>query len=494
MKKKLSFLMAGVLLFTSLPNLTARADELEEIEVREQEIQNNQNLIQNQLAEIQAVDSNIDVAFAEIERLGEERVKLTEEIEALQGEIEALDKSIKENESKKERLEKSLAEKIEVFKKRLDVMYKSRDIGTINVLLESSNADDFLTRLNSMKAVAGYDKEIITELNEMQDELEVTILNLKGTKASRDQAFENLTFKEASLLDSINEQNSLIAALQNNKDLAQGEVERLNGIVSNLNSEIDNLNIQYQERLRKEEEARIAAEKARQEEIARVEAEKVAKAEAEAAARAQAATAEIETTTSSNASSGIVDTYVPEVAAPAQSSYYVPFTGYVEYFNQREEPWASHRYGTGYHSSIAANGCGPTSMAMVLSSMTNQYVTPSDMADFSMANGHVMPGDGGSYWSLFPSAARKYGLNCVQTTSRSQINQALSNGAMVIASQDNSLGNYWTYGGHFIVLTGIDANGYISVADPWSRAKSVISHSQDTVYIPMKSAWIISGN
>lgn len=486
MKKKLSFLMAGVLLFTSMPNLPAKADELEEIEIREQEIQDNQNLIQNQLAEIQTVDSNIDVAFAEIERLGEERVRLTEEIEALQGEIEALDKSIKDNEGKKDRLEKSLAEKIEVFKKRLDVMYKSRDIGTINVLLESNNAEDFLTRLNSMKAVAGYDKDIITELNEMQEELEVVILNLKGTKASRDQAFENLTFKEASLIDSINEQNSYISILQGNRNLAQGEVERLNGIVSSLNSEIDNLSIQYQERLRKEEEARLAAEKAKQEEIARVEAEKAALAEAARLAEAEAASSE-------NASSGVVNSYVYEAPAQVQSSY-VPFTGNVEYFNQREEPWASHRYGTGYHSSIAANGCGPTSMAMVLSSMTNQYVTPTDMADYSMANGHVMPGDGGSYWSLFPSAAKMYGLSCVQTSSRSQINQALSNGAMVIASQDNSLGNYWTYGGHFIVLTGIDANGYISVADPWSRAKSVISHSQDTVYIPMKSAWIISGN
>lgn len=462
MKKRLSLLLASAILVGSMGPISGMADELEQIEVKEQEIEANQNLIQNQLMEIEAVDADINFAFAEIERLSQERAILTEEIQALKLEIEDLEESIKENESEKARLEKELEDKIQVFKKRLDVMYKNRNIGTINVLMESESADDFLTRLNSMKAVAGYDKDIIEELNSIKAELELLLIELKGTKASLDQAYENLTYKEALLLDSIHDQQGYVAILENNRSLAQSEVARLNGIVDSLNAEIDDLNTQYQERLKKEEEERLARERA----------------------AAEAARLAAQSSLSSSES---------PTSYEAVNATYVPFSGDVTYFNQREEPWASHTYGTGIYSSIHANGCGPTSMAMVISSLTDQYVTPIQMADYAMANGHVMPGDGGSYWSLFPAASSLYGLSCTQSYNRDQINQALSNGALVIASQDNSLGNYWTYGGHFIVLTGIDENGYISVADPWSRSKSVVSHSQNYIYTPMKSAWIITG-
>lgn len=462
MKKRLSLLLASAILVGSMGPISGMADELEQIEVKEQEIEANQNLIQNQLMEIEAVDADINFAFAEIERLSQERAILTEEIQALKLEIEDLEESIKENESEKARLEKELEDKIQVFKKRLDVMYKNRNIGTINVLMESESADDFLTRLNSMKAVAGYDKDIIEELNSIKAELELLLIELKGTKASLDQAYENLTYKEALLLDSIHDQQGYVAILENNRSLAQSEVARLNGIVDSLDAEIDDLNTQYQERLKKEEEERLARERA----------------------AAEAARLAAQSSLSSSES---------PTSYEAVNATYVPFSGDVTYFNQREEPWASHTYGTGIYSSIHANGCGPTSMAMVISSLTDQYVTPIQMADYAMANGHVMPGDGGSYWSLFPAASSLYGLSCTQSYNRDQINQALSNGALVIASQDNSLGNYWTYGGHFIVLTGIDENGYISVADPWSRSKSVVSHSQNYIYTPMKSAWIITG-
>lgn len=489
MKKNFSFFMAGLILLSSIyPTRVGaedieveetQANELEQIEMKKQDIQESQNVIQNQLSEIKMAEMDIEAAFGEIERLGIERQALAEEIEVLTKEIKDLDESIKKSQAELEDLEARLDEKIQVFKKRLDVMYKNRNAGTISLLLEADSADDFLTRVNSMKTLADYDKDMIKEMNQMKGDLDLLILNLKGTKASRDQAYENLTFKEASLLDAINDQQAYIAMLEANKNLAASEVDRLNSVVDNLNSEIQDLNLQYQERLRKEEE-----ERKRKEEEARRAAEK---ARAEEAARQAALAAEASKEAASSTPSVDLSYNLGEGAN------FTPFDGEIVYFNQREEPWGSHPYGNGFYSSIAANGCGPTSMAMVVSSLTDKYVTPSDMANYATAGGHVMPGDSGSYWSLFPAAASTYGLSCLQTTSQNQINEALASGSLVVASMDSSLGGYWALGGHFIVLTGIDENGYISVADPWSRAKSVISHSQMHVYTPLKSAWIISG-
>lgn len=473
--------LAGVLI---LPSGAAMADELEEIEVRQEQISNANQEMQNQRYMIERANTDLEYAFNLLDELNAEMDQLRTEITNLEGEIERLDQSIKLNEKEKADLEKKLEEQIEVFKKRLDVMYKNRKNGYIPVILSSKDVDDFLSKLTTMKSVAEHDKNLIEEMKETQRKLKLTIMKLNGEKAERDQAMQNLTVKKANLMDSIYDQKDLIAEIQRNKDLAANQILNLEQRVQNLNAEINDLNIQLQERLKREEEER----KRREEEARKAEAERIAReqAEREALERAQANTENLVSQTSELAS---IDTSSRNIVPDAN---FKPFDGNIVYYNQREEPWGSATYGNGWAATIAANGCGPTSMAMVLSSMTDQTVTPIQMANYSTMNGHVMPGDGGSYWSLFPAAANAYGLSCRQTTSRSEIIDALSNGALVISSQTNALGNYWTYGGHFIVLTGITDSGNITVADPWSRGHSVVSHTQDQVFIPMKSAWIIT--
>lgn len=476
-KRAIALVLAGSIMFSTV---TVMATELEQIEAKQGEIQGANELIQNQRYQIEQANQDLDNAFDSLERLNEEARALKDEIDALQAEIDRLEKSIADNEKKKQELEVKLEGQIDLFKKRLAVMYKNRNSGYISVLLSSDNVDDFLSKLTTMKSVAEYDKKLIEDMKDTKKLLDKVSISLKGEKATRDEAMANYKVKEAQLMDKINDQRDLIAIIQNNKNLAANEINRLEGIVSDLNSEIAGLQTQLKERLEREEAERKAAE----------EAERARAAEAEAE-RLRLAAAESTTEALVNETAGLssIDTssrnYVPE-------TNFKPFDGNIVYYNQREEPWGSASYGNGWLGTIAANGCGPTSMAMVLSSMTDTTVSPIEMANFATNNGHVMPGDGGSYWSLFPGAASAYGLSCVQTSDRTQIIEALSNGALVIASQNNALGNYWTYGGHFIVLTGITSSGNITVADPWSRGHSAVSHTQDQVFIPMRSAWIIN--
>lgn len=456
-KKHIALLLTTAIVLS--PVSGALANELDQINQRKSEITNANESIQNQRREIEKANLSLEEAYKKLETLNSDMKVIKGEIDSLKKEIDEINSRIKENEGKKKELEEKLGKQVELFKGRLDVMYKNRKTGYIPVLLSSDDVSDFLSKLETMKSVAEYDKNLISKMKETKTELDLLLVNLKGQKTSRDVAMESLNVKQAQLIDSINDQKDLIAIIQYNASTAAGEITRLEGMVQSLNAEISSLNEKYQARLAAEE-----AERARKAEEAR--------RAAEAAAR--------EATGGSN----------PQVYVPDNITY-TPYTGDIVYYSQREEPWASGTYGTGWASSIAANGCGPTSMAMVLSTLTSVQVTPIDMAAYSMANGHCMPGDGGSFWSLFPAAAKKYGLTCKQTTNRQEIMDALSNGALVIASQNNALGNYWTYGGHFIVLTGVTESGNITVADPYSRGKTAISHSQDQVFIPMRSAWII---
>lgn len=72
----------------------------------------------------------------------------------------------------------------------------------------------------------------------------------------------------------------------------------------------------------------------------------------------------------------------------------------VVYFNQGEEPWRSMTYGT---STIGAAGCGPTSLAIVISTLTGQNVTPQMTASYAISNGEYVPGVGTSH--SFPTNA-----------------------------------------------------------------------------------------
>lgn len=140
----------------------------------------------------------------------------------------------------------------------------------------------------------------------------------------------------------------------------------------------------------------------------------------------------------------------------------------VIYFNQADKRWDSKPYGrTG---TIGTSGCGPTALAMIVSSLTATRVDPEQMCTWSYENGYRCEGNG-SYHSLIPGGARYFGLKvegCKESESQ-KIVDALSKGKLVIAIM--SKGNF-TKSGHFIVLRGVTSEGKILIADPISKSRS----------------------
>ncbi len=138
----------------------------------------------------------------------------------------------------------------------------------------------------------------------------------------------------------------------------------------------------------------------------------------------------------------------------------------VVYFNQMDERYASKPYGTDY---IGGSGCGPTSMAIVISSLSGEIVDPERMAQWAYENGYWCKGSG-SYHALIPGAAAHWGL-AVSGCSASEphrILNALTEGKLVVAIMSKG---HFTNGGHFIVLRGVK-DGKILVADPGSYKRS----------------------
>ena len=150
----------------------------------------------------------------------------------------------------------------------------------------------------------------------------------------------------------------------------------------------------------------------------------------------------------------------------------------VVYYNQGEDPWATMSYGA---STIKASGCGPTSLAIVISTLTGQTVTPEMTCAFSIANGEYIYGLGTCH--SFPmNAAHHWGLNCerVGKDRMGDVVNALKDGKMVVEICEA----YTITGsgsGHFIVLTGVTKDGYITIADCASRERTGKVYSVETI-------------
>ncbi|MDO4941672.1 MAG: C39 family peptidase [Lachnospiraceae bacterium] len=158
------------------------------------------------------------------------------------------------------------------------------------------------------------------------------------------------------------------------------------------------------------------------------------------------------------------------------------------YFNQGDSAWNDN----GYH--IKQAGCGPTSMAVVISSLTDQWVTPVDTTVWAYDHGFYS--NAGSEHSLIPALSKKYHLDCKGVgRDISQIRKALKDGNPVVCLMGPG---YFTKGGHFMVLVGIDDGDHVTVADVGSRQRSQYKYKLKDIISQSKSAsaggpfWVIS--
>jgi hypothetical protein len=140
------------------------------------------------------------------------------------------------------------------------------------------------------------------------------------------------------------------------------------------------------------------------------------------------------------------------------------------YYNQGDSKWGSIMYSIIDSSSqtIASSGCGPTSMAMVVSTLKKISVIPPLLSYYSVNNGYRTV-DTGTKWSFFSDVSKLYGLKCeqVERVDSSLLKKVLTDGKhMTINSMKEG---HVTNNGHFIVLNGFETvnnNLYFSVLDP----------------------------
>lgn len=128
-----------------------------------------------------------------------------------------------------------------------------------------------------------------------------------------------------------------------------------------------------------------------------------------------------------------------------------------------EQTWAAYTsYPYGYNT-VGSHGCGPTSMAMVISYLTGVTVSPKYMADWSVKNGYYVRGRGTAY-GLFPAASAAYGIKCntINAYDKQAVVSALQSGKLLLTVV--GYGDF-TNGRHFLLIRGITEDGKLLLAD-----------------------------
>lgn len=145
----------------------------------------------------------------------------------------------------------------------------------------------------------------------------------------------------------------------------------------------------------------------------------------------------------------------------------------VPYFPQGSNaPWSGLAFGD---KNIAYSGCSITSLSMVVSYHTGQFVYPSDIRQ------SIMDHNGGNYKAfhvagagasnaIYSAVASYYGLKCKYISSATEVTAALQRGLPVIISvkgaKRGAPTNTFTSNAHLMVITGMDAAGNYYINNP----------------------------
>lgn len=144
--------------------------------------------------------------------------------------------------------------------------------------------------------------------------------------------------------------------------------------------------------------------------------------------------------------------------------------------------------------SIGGGGCGPTSAAMLISTITGKTCLPTTTMKWACQKGFVYANQGTSY-GYFEPQFKEYGISCkqipqtclnAQSNLRPQVIKALQEGYYFIALMKKGL---WTSGGHYIVVWWADNK--IHINDPASTADKRINGDPDTFFSQAKYFWQI---
>lgn len=156
----------------------------EGIEDKQNKLNEVNNSIQQQKDKLKSVNNNKENAQKELENLDKDMSQASATLQNLNGKISDLNSKIKVNEKEIQSKKQEYINENELFKQRVRALYESGNSAYLDVILNSKDFSDFIGRMDIIKKIIDYDKNLISDIKEKQESLEKKQSELENDKKS----------------------------------------------------------------------------------------------------------------------------------------------------------------------------------------------------------------------------------------------------------------------------------------------------------------------
>lgn len=227
MKKVIGVLIILIFLVQTNLSIAATNEELEnqksDIQSQQKDAANKAEQLQDDIDEIQAKKSEtlkeVENLINEISSYESEINELQEKIDALQDDINNAEKVIKEK-------EEQYATEKNLLDERLVTICEMGETTYLDVLLESDNLIDFISRYNIVSELVQNDTELLESIEEQRKEIEEEKAGLENNKKELDAAQASKEAKYTELKKAKSQKDTQVKKLNSEEKEAQEELEK----------------------------------------------------------------------------------------------------------------------------------------------------------------------------------------------------------------------------------------------------------------------------
>lgn len=168
--------------------------------------------LEEKQAEANRVRQQIEAMKAESQQLAQDYNKALTEYEAIRAEVEG-------NREELEKAQNDYKRARAILHDRLRSIYKSGDVSSVEVLLESTSLDDFLTRYDFFSYIGNRDFQLFDEVKRLREEISERQRSLEEQEARQRQVLGSVNAKRQAMESSLEQQQAYLDSL--NKEILE---------------------------------------------------------------------------------------------------------------------------------------------------------------------------------------------------------------------------------------------------------------------------------
>ena len=211
-------------------NQTNTTNQTTDLQTKQQELQNQINEATGQLEDVQ---DDLSENLQQVQKLDERIADSQSELDELNTKITELQTSIDEVSTKLNEAEDRYNRQQEILETRLVAMYEAGETNYLDVILSSRSISDFLSNYFLITELAGYETDLLEDMEEQKNEIEKEKKNLDDTQ----QQLAAITAN----------QTKTAKVLENTKTVRENFIAKLSDEEKNIQAQIDEYNRQFEE-------------------------------------------------------------------------------------------------------------------------------------------------------------------------------------------------------------------------------------------------------